>query len=51
LLYTVAVPYQQVREMARQGEIADGRSALALLLCEPAIEDYLDSTQEEASVT
>lgn len=51
LLYTVSVPYQQVREMARKGEIADGLSALALLLCEPAIEDYLDSMQEEASVT
>jgi 8-oxo-dGTP pyrophosphatase MutT (NUDIX family) len=51
LLYTVAVSYQQARDMARKGEIADGLSALALLLCGPAIEDYLDSTKKEASVT
>jgi ADP-ribose pyrophosphatase len=43
LLYTVAVPYHHVKEMVRKGEIADGLSALALLLCEPAIDDYLDS--------
>lgn len=47
LLYTVAVPYCHVKEMVRKGDIADGLSALALLLCEPAIEDYLESTQEE----
>jgi ADP-ribose diphosphatase len=50
LLYTVAVPYQQVREMVRQGAIADGLSALALLLCEPAIENYLESMREKEEV-
>jgi ADP-ribose pyrophosphatase len=47
LLYTVAIPYHHVKEMVRRSEIADGLSALALLLCESAIEDYLESTKEE----
>ncbi len=34
LLRVVAVPQQEALRMARAGEIADGQSALALLLCE-----------------
>jgi ADP-ribose pyrophosphatase len=35
LLHVVAVPQDDALRMARAGEITDGQSALALLLCEP----------------
>ncbi len=35
LLHVVAVPQDEAVRMARAGEVTDGQSALALLLCEP----------------
>jgi ADP-ribose pyrophosphatase len=35
LLRVVAVPYTEAVRMARAGEMTDGQSALAVLLCEP----------------
>ena len=42
LLRVVAIPYREVLRMARAGEIKDGPSALALLLCEPYLNVHLE---------
>lgn len=38
------VPVRQALEMARHGQIKDGPSALAILLCEAALAPYLERT-------
>jgi ADP-ribose pyrophosphatase len=40
LLYTVVLSWQEVLAMVQKGEMKDGPSALAILLCQPHIEKF-----------
>lgn len=41
LIRTVPVPAAEAIRMAREGEISDGPSALAVLMCEPLLRSYI----------
>lgn len=40
LLYTVVLSWQEVLAMVQKGEMKDGPSALAILLCQPHVEKF-----------